>query len=80
MLLGACTGGGDDGPVPLSRMHDAEALSKTRIQAIRRTWDAVDAGEIDHQQAREMLKRVIWSRSTYWATRNEAIDTLMRDR
>lgn len=66
--------------MPLSRMHDSEALSKTRVQAIRRTWDAVEAGEIDHQQAREMLKRVIWSRSTYWATRTEAIDTLMKDR
>ncbi len=81
LMLGmGCAGGGEQGPVPLSRMHDAEAMSKTRVQAIRRTWDAVEAGEVEHQQAREMLKRVIWSRSTYWATRTEAIDVLMRDR
>lgn len=60
-------------------MLDAEAHSGTRHRAIERTWDAVDAGEIEHSQAREMLKRLAWSRSTYWTTRNAAIDALLQD-
>lgn len=80
VMLGSCSGGSEQGEVPLSRMHDAEAHSRTRVNAIRRTWDAVEAGEIEHQQAREMLKRVAWSRSTYWNMRVEAIDALMLDR
>lgn len=67
------------GPEPPSRMLDAEAHSKTRIRAINGVWDAVDAGEIERPQAREMLKRVIWSRSTYWSTRVAAINSLLKD-
>ncbi len=76
--LWGCSGSGS-GPEPLSRMLDSEAHSKTRIRAINRTWDAVDAGEVERQQAREMLKRVVWSRSTYWSTRVAAMDALLKD-
>ncbi len=68
-----------DEPVPVSRMLDPEAMSRVRVQAINRVWDAVEQGEVEHLQAREMLKRVAWSRSTYWATRTAAIDALMQD-
>lgn len=66
-------------PEPLSRMLDQEALTKTRIRAINRVWDAVEAGEVERPQAREMLKRVAWSRSTFWSTRVAAIDALLED-
>ncbi|MFG0294077.1 MAG: hypothetical protein ACF8MJ_13120 [Phycisphaerales bacterium JB050] len=80
LALGTMSGcSSSDGPEPVSRMLDTEAMSKIRLNAINRVWDAVEAGEVDHQQAREMLKRVAWSRSTYWSTRTAAIDALMKD-
>ena len=60
-------------------MLDTAALAKTRLRAIDRVWDAVGAGEVERSEAREMLKRVIWSRSTYWTTRVAAIDAILED-
>jgi len=76
--LSGCAGS-NAGPEPIAKMLDTDAHSRTRLRAIDRTWDAVAAGEIEREQAREMLKKVAWSRSTYWSTRVAAIDALMRD-
>jgi len=66
-------------PVDLSVMNDAKAHTESRIKAIRATWDAVSAGEVTNTEAREMLKRVAWSRGTYDKVRIAALQALLED-
>ena len=70
-VVAGCSGGG--GPAPLSAITDKEAHSKVRIAAIEQTWDRVAAKEIDAETLRELLKKVVWSRSTFWEIRMEAL-------
>ena len=77
LLLTAATGFGR-GP-DLSVMNDAKAHTDARIKAIRATWDAVRDGETSAADAREMLKRVAWSRGTYFKVRGAAIEALLDD-
>ncbi|MFM9956678.1 MAG: hypothetical protein ACKVZJ_01270 [Phycisphaerales bacterium] len=80
VLLSGCGGGGsksDD--APLSAVNDKAAHTDRRIRAIERTQEAVAAGEIGAPAARENLKRVAWSRSTFWKVRASAIDELLKD-
>ncbi len=79
LLLAGCSGGGKGGDAPLSAVNDKSAHTDTRIAAIERTQEAVAAGEIGATAARENLKRVAWSRSTFWKVRAAAIDELLKD-
>lgn len=72
-------GGGDAGSAPLSAVTDAKAHSDRRIKAIRRLNEAVAGGETDAASARESLKRVAWSRATWWQIRAAAIEELLED-
>ena len=76
----SCGGGSGGGKAaPISAVTDHEAHSKTRIRAIESLWDQVAANEIDHATARESLKKVAWSRSTFWEIRMAALQQLVAD-
>jgi hypothetical protein len=80
LLLTACAGSGsskDD--APLTAINDLKAHTDTRTRAINRLNEAVAAGEVDAASARESLKRVAWSRATFWKVRAAAIDELVED-
>lgn len=84
LLLVSCAPKGSGGEAgkeeaPLSDVTDAQAHSDARIKAIRRTNEAVAANEVQAGPARESLKRVAWSRSTYWKVRAAAIEELLED-
>jgi hypothetical protein len=65
--------------VPLSAMTNPDAHTSTQVAAVRRTWQAVEAGELDHAAARESLKRVAWARARWEGVRRAAIETLLED-
>jgi len=77
VLLASCAGGGDTSTAPLTAVSDTKAHTDTRIKAIGRVNQAVAEGELDAASARESLKRVAWSRATYWKVRAAAIDELL---
>lgn len=64
---------------PLSAITDPNAHSDRRIRAIERSADVVAAGEAPATAVRESLKRVAWSRGTWWKIREAAIRQLLRD-
>jgi len=78
-LLVGCAGPGSSGPVSPTIMLDREAHFGTRMVAARGIWDAVDRGEFTREEAREMLKRVIWIRRTSVDLRTLALDMIIED-
>lgn len=60
-------------------MNDAKAHTEARIKAIRAAWASVESGESQAADVREMLKRVAWSRGTYYKVRSAAIEELLKD-
>ncbi len=78
MFLTACAGGGK-ADAPLTAVNDLKAHTDTRTAAIQRVNEAVASGEVDAASARESLKRVAWSRATFWKVRAAAIDELVED-
>lgn len=67
------------GAVDLSVMNDAKAHTDSRIKAIRAAWDAVQAGDAQAADVREMLKRVAWARGTFFKVRIAALEELLAD-
>lgn len=77
--LAGCASSSEPKETPLSAMGDANAHTSTQLAAVRRTWQAVEAGELDNAAARESLKRVVWARSRWEGVRQAAIETLLED-
>lgn len=78
-MTGCASSSSEPKKAPLSAMGDANAHTDTQLAAIRRTWQAVDSGELEHAAARESLKRVVWARSRWEGVRKAAIETLLED-
>lgn len=79
VVLASCAGGGGKDDAPLTAVNDSKVHTDTRTKAILRVNEAVASGEVDAASARESLKRVAWSRSTFWKVRAAAIDELVED-
>ncbi len=77
--LSCSAGGGPGKAAPLSAITDAQAHSKHRIRAINSSWEKVVNNEIEAEMLRELLKRVVWSRSTFWEIRMAALKVLVAD-
>lgn len=82
-VLAGCAGPGaqTSGPgadAPLSAINDPNAHSDRRIRAIRHSSEAVARGEAPAGAVRENLKRVAWSRSTWWQIRVAAVEELLK--
>lgn len=78
MLLSACGTLAVPVPTPV-HITSAESSATMKIRAIQHSWMFVDEERIDHDQMREMLKRVAWKRSQFWEVRTEAVTALLAD-
>lgn len=80
--LSACasdTSTAGKGAAPLSAITDPKAHTGAQTKAIRRAWDAADAGEITRAEARELLKKTAWARSRFYEVRLAALEELLKD-